>query len=215
MAEATHEVPPGDEPAGALLTGLAAWTLDGYAPAVPLLRRALAGLTAEADLGLLWLTGPVSHELWDDVTWHRLTAPAVGFARTTGALSALPTALASRAGALVVAGRFGEASDLLDEAAALAQATGQAAHPFAALTLAAHQGRELPAAELVDAAVRDAEALGEGWLLGMAEYAEAVLANGLGHYPAAVDAARRAAGHGRARRPGGGERRARRAGRGG
>ncbi|MET1075015.1 MAG: ATP-binding protein, partial [Umezawaea sp.] len=40
VAEAARGVPPGEEPAGVLLTGLAAWSLDGYATAVPPLRRA-------------------------------------------------------------------------------------------------------------------------------------------------------------------------------
>ncbi|MCG5434809.1 helix-turn-helix domain-containing protein, partial [Micromonospora foliorum] len=191
-AEAARGVPAGDEPAGLFLTGLTAWTLDGYAAAVPHLRRALDTMTADENLHLLWLAGPVAHEVWDDAAWYRLTEQAVGFARTTGGLSLLPTALTFRAGALVFAGRFADASDLLDEADALAQATGMAPHPSASLTLAAHRGRELPAMELIDATIKDAEARGEGRLLGLAGYARAVLSNGLGQYPAALEAARQA-----------------------
>ncbi len=195
VAEAARGVPAGEEPAGVLLTGLTAWSLDGYAPAAPLLLRALERLTADEDLGLLWLAGPVAHEVWEDAAWHRLTERAVDVARATGALSLLPTALVLRAGALVLAGRLTDASNLLDEADALGQATGLPAPPFASLALAAHRGRELPAVELIDAAVREAEALGGGWLLGLAGYAKAVLSNGLGHYPAAVEASRQALGH--------------------
>ncbi|MCO1594549.1 AAA family ATPase [Micromonospora sp. RHAY321] len=191
-AEAARGVPAGGEPAGLFLTGLTAWVLDGYAPAVPQLRRALDATTAEEDLHLLWLAGPVAHEVWDDAAWYRLTEQAVGFARTTGALSLLPTALVFRAGALVFAGRFADASGLLDEADALGEATGLAMHPSASLTLAAHRGRDLPAMELIDATARDADARGEGRLLGLAGYARAVLCNGLGHYPAALEAARQA-----------------------
>ncbi|MBM0276309.1 ATP-binding protein [Micromonospora tarensis] len=191
-AEAARGVPAGDEPAGLFLTGLTAWSLDGYAPAVPHLRRALEKMTTDENLHLLWLAGPVAHEVWDDVAWYRLTEQAVCFARTTGALSLLPTALTFRAGALVFAGRFADASNLLDEADALGQATGMAPHPSASLTLAAHRGRELPAMELIDATIKDAEARGEGRLLGLAGYARAVLSNGLGQYPAALEAARQA-----------------------
>ncbi|MGC5311847.1 ATP-binding protein [Micromonospora zamorensis] len=191
-AEAARGVPPGDEPAGLFLTGLTAWALDGYAPAVPHLRRALDTMTADENLHLLWLAGPVAHEVWEDAAWYRLTEQAVRISRTTGALSLLPTALTFRAGALVFAGRFADASDLLDEADALGQATGMAPHPSASLTLAAHRGRELPAMELIDATIRDAEARGEGRLLGLAGYATAVLSNGLGQYPAALKAARQA-----------------------
>nr|WTA65082.1 AAA family ATPase [Micromonospora sp. NBC_00855] len=191
-AEAARGVPAGDEPAGLFLTGLTAWTLDGYAHAVPYLRRALETMTADENLHLLWLAGPVAHEVWDDAAWFRLTERAVGFARATGALSLLPTALTFRSGALVFAGRFVDAASLVDEADALGQATGMAMHPSASLTLAAHRGRELPAMELIDATVKDADARGEGRLLGLAGYARAVLANGLGQYPAALHAARQA-----------------------
>ncbi len=52
---------------------------------------------------------------------------------------------------------------------------------------------KLPALELIEATVEDADARGEGWLLGLAGYTKAVLSNGLGHYPAALEAARQAA----------------------
>ncbi|MEH1168690.1 AAA family ATPase [Micromonospora sp. CPCC 205539] len=191
-AEGARRVPAGEEVAGQFLTGLTAWILDGYAAAVPQLRRALDAMTADEDLHLLWLAAPVAHEVWDDATWCRLTEQAVDFARTTGAMSLLPTALTFRAGALVYAGRFADASDLLDESDALGQATGQAPHPSGALTLAAHRGRELPAMELIDATIKDADARGEGRPLGMAGYATAVLSNGTGRYPAALEAARKA-----------------------
>jgi hypothetical protein len=102
----------------------------------------------------------------------------------------LPTALAFRASAMVIAGRFADASDLLAEAETLGVITGLAFQPAAGLSLAAHRGRELPALEVIDAAVRRARERDEGRLLGAAGYARAVLSNGLGRYPAAVVAAR-------------------------
>ncbi|MER7893801.1 AAA family ATPase [Micromonospora sp. NPDC094482] len=192
-AEAARGVPAGDDVTGLLLTGLSTLNLDGHAAAVPQLRRALDALTAEEDLSLLWLAAPVAHEVWDDEGWHRLTEQAVRFARATGSLSLLPTALVFRAGALVFSGRFADASDLIDESCALEQATGLTMHPSAALTLAAHRGQELPAVELIDATVREGEARGQGRLVGLAGYAKAVLSNGLGQYPAALAAARSAA----------------------
>ncbi|MFC0067999.1 LuxR C-terminal-related transcriptional regulator, partial [Umezawaea endophytica] len=192
---AARGVPAAEDATGALLSGLTAWSLDGPVAAAPLLRRALEAVASDEDLRLLWLAAPVALEVWDATAWHRLTERAVAVARRTGALSLLPPALAFRAGALVYAGRFTEASDLVDEADALGQTTGLPPHPFASLVLAAHRGRDLPAEALLDAAARDAEALGEGWQLGIAGYARTVLANGLGHYPAAVRAARLAIGH--------------------
>ncbi|MFD7308662.1 AAA family ATPase [Promicromonospora sp. NPDC059942] len=187
-AEAARAVPAGSDATGLFLTGLAVRYTDGYGPAVPHLRAALAAPTDDA-AALLWLSAPVAHELWDDAAWFRLTEQALAAARSTGARTVLPTALTFRAGALVAEARFAEASDLLREAESFANLPP---HPSAALTLAAHRGAEEPAMRLVDATVREAEARGEGRWLGLAGYAEAVLHNGLGRYPAALDAARRA-----------------------
>jgi len=135
----------------------------------------------------------VLHEVWDDVAFLTRTEQAVGYARETGALSLLPSALTFRATALIYAGNFANASDLLDEAEALGNATRSSPHPVTAVILAAHRGPEEPALELNEALVRDAEAGGLGWLLAVARYSRAVLFNGLGRYPAALEAALEAA----------------------
>ncbi|MFI2366566.1 AAA family ATPase [Promicromonospora sp. NPDC019610] len=189
-AEAARAVPAGPDATGLFLTGLAVRYTAGYGPAVPHLRDALGALADDDDAAaLLWLSAPVAHELWDDAAWFRLTEQALAAARSTGARTVLPTALTFRAGAHVAEGRFAEASDLLREAESFANLPP---HPSAALTLAAHRGVEEPATRLIDATVREAEARGEGRWLGLAGYAEAVLHNGLGRYPAALAAARRA-----------------------
>jgi DNA-binding CsgD family transcriptional regulator len=194
-AEAARRAPAGEEPAGLLLSGLATWALEGCEPAAPLFAEALNALTSIDDVGLLWMAVPVAHEVWDDAAWHRLTEQAVGFARTTGERSALSTALSFRAGALLFAGRFADASELLDEVDAIQRATGLAAQPSAGLTLVAYRGREQPALDLVEAASADAAARGEGRVIAIAGHGKAVLYNGLGRYPAALEAARDAADH--------------------
>ncbi len=60
------------------------------------------------------------------------------------------------------------------------------------MTLAAWQGQETPAAELIEATAREAAASGQGRLVDFAAYASAVLYNGLGRHDAARDAAWRA-----------------------
>ncbi|WP_370643604.1 AAA family ATPase [Amycolatopsis sp. DSM 110486] len=176
----------GNEPAGLFLAGLSAWRSEGCA-AAPLLRVALAA----ADPGLVWLAAPVAIELWDDVTWDSLTSRALGFARETGSLALLPSALVLRAGAVLRAGLFSEAAGLVAEAEAFGEATGLLAAPSAALDLAAHRGREQPALERIAATEKAAAVSGEGRLLAEAWYAKAVLYNGLGQYSAALEAARR------------------------
>src|ERR1700727_2010549 len=61
---------------------------------------------------------------------------------------------------------------------------------YAAMLLAAGQGRENAASELIQAAAQMATGSGRGMLAGFAAYASAVLNNGLGRYDAARDAAK-------------------------
>ncbi|WP_422735567.1 ATP-binding protein [Micromonospora sp. WMMD729] len=190
VARAARRVPEGPEPAGLLLAAFTAWSLDGQAAAVPLFARALHAATVQADVDLAWLVGLVLHEVWDDVAFHTLTERVVTFARETGRLSLLPTALTFRATALIYAGRFADASALLGEAEALAYAAGPSPHPATAVILAAYRGRQEPAVELIDALAKEAGTAGMGWLFSVAGYSRAVLFNGLGNYPAALDAVR-------------------------
>jgi DNA-binding CsgD family transcriptional regulator len=169
------------------------------------LRRALDAFwledgPSEDDKRWLWLACPMAPEpiapdLWDDETWHRLTARAVTHARDSGALTALPIALTYRASFHVHAGEFAAASALIEEADAISEATGNAPLAYTSLLLAAWRGQEDQASQLIAADVRDANARGEGRAIGLAEYATAVLYNGLGRYEDARAAAQRACEH--------------------
>lgn len=191
-AEAARAVPAGERPSDLLLDGLVTWALDGPPEAAPKLRRAIDALTAEQDYALLWLAAPAAHEVWDDTAWFELSHQAVSFARASGALSLLPTALAFSAGTLAFAGRFAEADDAVAQAAVIERSSGIAPHPSGSLALAAFRGRESEALDLIDAVTVDAESRGQGRLVGSALYARAVLCNGLGRYTAAFEAAREA-----------------------
>ncbi|WP_433363000.1 helix-turn-helix transcriptional regulator [Actinoplanes sp. CA-142083] len=189
-ATSARRVEAGDDFPGMLLTGLTAWALDGYAEAQPALSRALAALTADEHLSLLWMAAPAAHELFELGTAYRITDRAVRYARETGTQSLLPIALSYRAGTLLFMGRFADAAGLLDEGQSLAQATGIAFPQFASLALVAFQGRAEPALKIIDSMTADARRRDEGRLLGLSEYARAVLYNGLGDFPAALAAAR-------------------------
>jgi DNA-binding CsgD family transcriptional regulator len=122
-----------------------------------------------------------------------LSARFVQLARDAGALSVLPLALTTRSGVHVLAGDFAMASSLVDELAAVSEATGASLAPYAALTLAAFQGREAQAAQVIEAATRELVRRGEGQGLSFIHWATAVLDNGLGRYEEALAAAQQAA----------------------
>jgi DNA-binding CsgD family transcriptional regulator len=208
VADAARAAPPAGRPPRAidlLLDGLATRFTEGYAAAAPSLRRALdafwqEGEPTEDDMRWLWLACPVAPEpiapdLWEDETWDRLSGRAVTMAREAGALTVLPIALTARAGVHVHAGEFSAADALVDEADAISAATGNAPLRYTSLLLAAWRGDSTRAQELTEAAFADAAGSGEGRAIGLAEHASAVLHNGLGEYPVALAAARRACEH--------------------
>ncbi|WP_350275858.1 LuxR C-terminal-related transcriptional regulator [Kribbella sp. HUAS MG21] len=190
-------------PMDLLLTGVATRFTAGYAAAVPLLRRALSALRADASGGesrlehWLWLACPVAPEpiapeLWDDEAWHDLAVRAVELGRRLGALGVLPMALSLRAGVHLHAGEFAAAAALVSESDAIAVATGRAPLRYTHLMLAAWRGDEEAAIKAIEAGARDATESGEGRALALVRCVTAILYNGLGRYDAALDAARQA-----------------------
>jgi DNA-binding CsgD family transcriptional regulator len=199
VARAALAAPPPAEPPRTidlLLDGLARTFTEGHRTGVPALRRALRSFRGhdsrpEADRWL-WLACRVAPEVWDDESWHALAERGVAVARDTGALTLLPIALTYRAGVAVHAGEFDAAAELVEEADAIIRATGNAPLAYTSLVLAAWRGRPDPALAAIEAGMAEAAARGEGRAIALAEYATAVLHNGLGAYDAALRAAERA-----------------------
>jgi DNA-binding CsgD family transcriptional regulator len=199
-AEAARTATPAPQPPrplDLLLDGIATRLTEGYVVGVPPLRRALDALRRHGgrrEAGVMsWLPlATIAPELWDDATWHELTARALGLARELGALAVLPVALTYRAAVHVHEGEFGVAAGLLEEANAITAATGNAPLGYISMMLAAWRGEESLALDQIEAVVQDATARGGGRELGLARYATAVLHNGLGGYEAALAAARQA-----------------------
>jgi ATP/maltotriose-dependent transcriptional regulator MalT len=81
------------------------------------------------------------------------------------------------------------AADLTDEMQAVKEATGSGLAPYGALGLAAFRGQETKAHALVEATMEDVTLRGEGTGITFAEWANAVLNNGLGRYDKAAAAA--------------------------
>jgi DNA-binding CsgD family transcriptional regulator len=179
-----------------LLDGLAANFNESYAAGVPFLRQALTafgrGMSADEELRWLWLTTLAALHLWDDERWDMLSSRYVELARKAGALSELPLALSTRSMMLLFAGDLATATALTDEGRAVIDATGSQFAPYAAMGLAALQGRQAEVSALIEATTSDAAPRGEGIAMSVAEWTNALLHNGLGRYPEAMRAAQQA-----------------------
>ena len=116
-------------------------------------------------------------------------------ARETGTLSELALALSARTPVLVFCGELSAAASAVAETQSVQEATGISSAPYGALILAAWRGDEREAHQLIESTIREAGARGEGIGLAIAEYARAVLCNGLGQYEEALVAARSASEH--------------------
>ncbi|MEV4352427.1 LuxR C-terminal-related transcriptional regulator, partial [Actinoplanes sp. NPDC049596] len=192
VAAEARTVPTERSAVGQLLDGLTAWAVEGPAPAIPLLARAVDAFVADADLDSLWMVVPAVHEARDIEAFHRLTERAVQRVRDGGRISGRPAALTFRAGALLHAGRFADASVLVDEARAFQQATGMYAPPGAELSLMVYRETEPEARALLDAMAGAAAERGEGRVLAHVDYHRALLHNQYGRHQAAVTAAQSA-----------------------
>ncbi|MCG7206687.1 helix-turn-helix transcriptional regulator [Streptomyces arenae] len=199
-ARASGAPSSGSKAADALLDGVAALLADGSETAVPALREALHLLeheelrTREATVRWL-LLAPVAlesfiHWAWDLHAWDTLSTRAVRLARDIGALGSLPPALIYAGGVHIHYGDFAEAARMIDEADAIATATGHAPHKYATLVLAAWRGEADVAAGIIEEARERAVQRGEVSLLGAMGYIQGVLFNGLARYEEAIEAAR-------------------------
>jgi DNA-binding CsgD family transcriptional regulator len=198
VAQAALAAPPSLQPplaADLLLDGLALRTTQSHAAGAPVLRQALNAfcserLPNEEVIRWFWLACHVAAtDLWDDEIWDTLSARQVQLARDSGALTVLPIALATRISLHLTAGELAAAASLVDELAAILEATGSYLAPYGALLLAAWCGHEAEASELIEASMSEVMARGEGLGLSDIEWASAMLYNGLGRYEEARAAA--------------------------
>ncbi|MEU3297589.1 AAA family ATPase [Streptomyces longwoodensis] len=199
-ARASGAPPSGSKAADLLLDGVAAILTDGYESGLAALRGALDLLAQEElptrEATMRWLLlAPVAleafiHYAWDLNAWSTLATRAVRLARDVGALGALPPALIYAGGVHIHYGDFAQAARMIDEADAIAAATGHAPHKYASLVLAAWRGDVDAAAGIIEGARASAVQRGEVSLLGAMGYIQGVLFNGLARYEEALVAAR-------------------------
>ncbi|WIX91380.1 LuxR family transcriptional regulator [Amycolatopsis sp. DG1A-15b] len=182
-----------------VLDALATRLTDGYAAAAPLMNKAIDAVrtldTAGENTGrLLWLLGnraggTLATEVLDYAAGRAFAERQVRLARDSGALVQLQFALNFLANHELLAGNLSAAQALVDEDRLLAEVTGGRPVGYSAILLAALRGRDA-SAEITAAASAAAER-GQGRVVRFADYAQAVLANGLGRHEAARDAAYR------------------------
>ncbi|HEY2200498.1 MAG TPA: LuxR C-terminal-related transcriptional regulator, partial [Solirubrobacteraceae bacterium] len=194
---AASAAPPRAPRAGdLLLDGLAANFSKGYVAGFPILRRALGAfgdsMAADQHVRGMAQAFTVAVHLWDDDSWEVLSDRSATLCREAGALSDLPIALNALALIRVLAGDMTGAASLVDEVQAATEATGINFGPYGAMGLAAFRGNETEASALTEASISAASLRGEGSRLAAAQWANAVLNNGLGRYQQALGAAQRA-----------------------
>jgi DNA-binding CsgD family transcriptional regulator len=121
-----------------------------------------------------------------------LTGRVIQLARDAGALTVLIFALGLRSTLDVFAGEFAIAASALEEVGGIAEGVGGRLVLDGALALAAFRGREGEALRVIEATREAFRAGGEGMGLTVAEWAAAVLYNGLARYEDAQAAAQQA-----------------------
>jgi DNA-binding CsgD family transcriptional regulator len=184
-----------------MLDALAVRLTEGYVAAAPLLTRALAAAKtpdhcAHGPDRVLWMAGNcaaglIASEVWDCDAGRMLAERRVRLAREAGALVQLQFALNFLANRLVLEGDLEAASALVDEDEQLSQMTGVPPVGYTRLILDGFHGDEAQASALLAATVDDAAAGGQRRIVTFANYAAAVLHNGLGHHVRALECARR------------------------
>lgn len=196
VARAAQAAPQPSTPrlADVLLDGFAAYFTDGFAAALPILRRAVdvACHSTSFDHELNWPVRIAALHIWDDESWDVLTARHVEIARAAGRLTELPLALDSRAVMLTFSGQLSAAAALYAETHMVIEETGDnLTDP--SITLAAFRGDQAELSAVVDTITKDVVQRGQGLWLTTVEYSQAVINNGVGNFRAALTAAQPAA----------------------
>ncbi|TCO37642.1 regulatory LuxR family protein [Kribbella antiqua] len=174
-----------------LLQSIAALHEDGFVAAAPLMKGAARAfetddLSIDEGLRFMVLAGIAAANVWDDSAWTALASRHLELARESGALIALQFALNSVVYPHLFNGDLVGAAALLDEAEALADVAGLPLHPYASMGLAAFRGNRQQAAPVIEAAADNAIVRGEGLVLAITHWTNALLCNGNRDYAAAL-----------------------------
>jgi DNA-binding CsgD family transcriptional regulator len=187
------EGPP--RPSDVLLDSLATLITDGRSAAAALLEQSTTTFAdqdfpAEVSLRWGWLTVVPTYVLWDEERTYAICVRQMQAVREAGAHARLSLDLATFSLLAVRCGDFAGAAGAIAEADAITDATGSELAPFSAMMLAALSGREADARALIESVRKEAFPLGQGAVIQLAEWAAAILCNGLGRYQETVATAK-------------------------
>jgi DNA-binding CsgD family transcriptional regulator len=184
---------PGDpRPLDLLLDGLALLIIDGPAAAAATMQRAaevLLNIPVQDVLRWGWMAPSAYTMTWDFEGLHAICVRQVQLIRDAGALAQLPLYLFQLGIALLWMGDFAGAAGAIAETESVATATGSPLAPCTSLRLLAWPGHPAEAAAQIEGTI-EAAAGGPGMATTWAQWAAAVLYNGMGRYQEAAVAAR-------------------------
>lgn len=187
---------PGDPTAlDLLLEGLGRLIADGHSAAASTLQqaaRALAGIGIEDVLRWGWAGTAATDATWDPEGTRAIAEAQSAIFRQVGALGQLPIPLAALGNSAVWNGDLAGAASIVAEATSVARAIGSRFPPTIELRLVAARGDEREAMALITETLAAAARGGQGMAAANADWATAVLYNGLARYDEATAAAERA-----------------------
>ena len=191
---ALPQAPGSPRPLDTLLDAIGI-TLDGRSVGTPALQRAAESLNdmpAEEVMRWGWAAAQALGAVWDVEGLRAISAKHAQIVRDAGALAELPLHLERFGIASAWIGDFAGAASAIAESHSVAAATGSRFPPFASLRLQALQGRETETSALIAGTIGHAAAGGYRLAAIHAQWAAAVLYNGLASYEQAASAARQA-----------------------
>jgi DNA-binding CsgD family transcriptional regulator len=180
------------------LDGLAKAVTDGRAAGASSLRKAVATFLGDqlpASDWLQWghLATHAAVMLWDWDSWAILSARHVELARAAGAFAPLSIALSGRGVFAAWCGDHEAVTALLAEDNAIKDVIGSQWYSAVAMLRAAYRGRPEEDLTVVSASADTSTSRGEGMGAQVANWAKAILCNGLGRYADALASAESAA----------------------
>jgi DNA-binding CsgD family transcriptional regulator len=177
-----------------LVRGIATWLADGYTAAAPTLKAAIRQHVDESPdpdfIGYAFISMAIN--LGDVDSWFAMSTDQMKIARERSMLGWLPFTLDGSAEFAIHSGDLAQAEALRMEADLLDPTSTAATSPRIALLVAAWRGDTEGTQEPLQALADAAATRGQGFFLAYADYARAVLYNGLADYARAADLAEKA-----------------------